>query len=138
MSSSTRPVSLAHKLELHGEIVFTVRRAPDDFADALGELGDAVWQHSLMAPLDMIVAFHTHRLQLMTEWPRLTAAMAPTGAIWVALPRPGSGVVTDLSDDVVRANVLPTGWVDDKAISMNDAWSAVRFVARTDQRRRRR
>ncbi|MCB1000253.1 MAG: hypothetical protein KDB40_13240 [Acidimicrobiales bacterium] len=129
---------LPKKLGLSGEIVFTVRRAPSGFAAQLaaeGGTGDAIWQQSLLAPIDLVIAFHTHRALLVAEWPKLTAPLAPGGGVWIACPRPGAGLDTDLTEDAVRAALLPTGWVDDKACTIDAAWSALRFVARPTTQR---
>ena len=128
---------LLKKLGLVGDIVFTVRREPSGFAGQLGDIGDAVWQRSLMAPLDVIVAFHTHRVSLQTEWPKLTAALGPDGAVWIAVPRRGAGIDTDLDDEAVRSTLRPTGWSDDKSIGIDDFWTGLRFVRQRDERHRR-
>jgi hypothetical protein len=136
MSSSGNSTSpLTRKLGIDGDQVFTVRNAPPGFAELLGDIGDAVWQQSLMAPLDVIVAFYSQRVALMKEWPKLTAPMQPAGSIWVAWPKPASGVPTDLTEDVLRARLLPTGWVDDKACAIDDTWSALQFTKRKETRR---
>jgi hypothetical protein len=130
--------TLPKKLGLGGEIVFTVRHAPAGFAEKVaadGGTGDAIWQQSLLAPLDLVIAFHARHDLLVADWPKLIAPLAPDGAVWVAWPKPTSGVDTDLTADALRAAVLPTGWVDDKACSIDDTWSALRFVRRQEQKR---
>lgn len=129
---------LPKKLGLTGEIVFTVRHAPPEFArllEADGGTGDAVWQQSLLAPLDVVVTFHTRREALVAEWPKLTAPLSPAGAVWVAWPKRTSGVDTDITEDVLRAEILPTGWVDNKVCAIDDTWSGLRFVQRKELRR---
>jgi hypothetical protein len=37
---------------------------------------------------------------------------------------------------VLRAELLPTGWVDNKVCAIDDTWSGLRFVLRQDLRRR--
>jgi hypothetical protein len=131
MSHESSASPLPRKLGLHGDIVFTVRHAPAGFADALaaaGGTGEAVWQQSLLAPLDLVVAFHTRRDHLVADWPRLTAPLAPDGALWVAYPKPGSGSVSDLDAAAVRAAAGPDRWTDDKSCSIDDTWTALRFV----------
>jgi hypothetical protein len=44
-------------------------------------------------------------------------------------------VETDLTEDVLRAMILPTGWVDNKVCAIDDTWSGLRFVKRTELRR---
>jgi hypothetical protein len=128
---------LPKKLGIGDDTVFTVRRAPADFASTLGDVGGAVWQRSLLAPLDVVVSFHTTRATLLADWPKLTAAVEPDGAVWVAWPKRTSGVATDISEDVLRELLLPTGWVDTKVCAIDATWSGLRFVQRRELRRPR-
>ena len=129
---------LPKKLGIDDDTVFTVRHAPYDFAATLGDVGGAVWQRSLLAPLDVVVAFHTKRVALTAEWPKLTAAVAPDGAVWVAWPKKTSGVPTDITEDVLREELLPTGWVDNKVCAIDATWSGLRFVLRKELRGKKR
>jgi len=54
--------------------------------------------------------------------------------VWVAWPKKTSGVPTDITEDVLRAQLLPTGWVDNKVCAIDNTWSALRFVLRKDNR----
>lgn len=122
------------KLGIVGDTVFTVRHAPDDFAETLGDYGDAVWQSTLLAPIDVVVAFFTERKTLAAEWSKLTEAAKPAGGVWVAWPKKTSGVPTDITEDVLRAQLLPTGWVDNKVCAIDSTWSGLRFVLRKENR----
>ena len=68
------------------------------------------------------------------EWERLTAAVAPTGTVWIAWPKKASKVPTDITEDVLRAELLPTGWVDNKVCAIDDTWSGLRFALRRELR----
>ncbi len=125
---------LPKKLGIVGDAVFTVRHAPADFAETLGDYGEAVWQRSLLAPIDVVVAFFTDRKKLVAEWPSLADAAQPAGGVWVAWPKKSSGVVTDITEDVLRKVLLPTGWVDNKVCAIDDTWSGLRFVLRKENR----
>jgi hypothetical protein len=135
MTSGSSGTPLPKKLGIVDDVIFTVRNAPSDFAAMLGDIGDAVWQKSLLAPIDVVVAFHRQRKALLAEWPKLTAAVQPDGAVWVAWPKQTSGVETDITDDVLRANLLKTGWVDNKVCAIDDTWTGLRFVQRKELRR---
>jgi hypothetical protein len=128
---------LPKKLGIGDDTVFTVRHAPPGFADTLGDVGGAVWQKSLLAPLDVIVSFHLARAPLLEEWPKLTDAVAPDGAVWIAWPKKASGIATDITEDVLREVLLPTGWVDNKVCAIDETWSGLRFVQRKELRRPR-
>lgn len=138
MSSAPSTSSLPKKLGITGDIVFTVRRAPQGFAaqlEADGGVGDAVWQQSLMAPLDLVIAFHTNRELLMGELARLLEPVHPDGAVWIASPKPSSGVATDITDEGLRKALSKVGWDDDKTCGIDDTWTATRFVRRKQTHR---
>ncbi len=126
--------TLTTKLGLTGDAVFTTVGEPPTFAAALGDLGDAVWQRSLLAPLDVVVVFVTARAQLAPLWPRVTKPLVPAGAAWVAWPKRTSGMTTDVTEDVLREVLLPTGWVDNKVCAIDEQWSGLRFVLRRELR----
>ena len=134
MTAGYSGTPLPKKLGIVGDAVFTVSHAPADFADTLGDYGDAVWQKSLLAPIDVVVAFFTERKALMAEWPKLTEAAKPAGGVWIAWPKKSSGVKTDITEDVLRAHLLPTGWVDNKVCAIDNTWSGLRFVLRKENR----
>ncbi len=54
--------------------------------------------------------------------------------IWVSWPKKSSGIVTDLTDVVVRDTALPLGLVDIKVCAIDDTWSGLKFVIPKDQR----
>ena len=43
-------------------------------------------------------------------------------------------VATDMTEDVVRAVALPTGWVDVKVCAVSEVWSGLRCVRRKELR----
>ena len=134
MSAGYSGTPLPKKLGIVGDAVFAVRHAPADFAETLGDYGAAVWQRSLLAPIDVVVAFFTEKKKLVAEWKTLTEAAQPAGGVWVAWPKKSSGVATDITEDVLRAVLLPTGWVDNKVCAIDDTWSGLRFVLRKENR----
>ena len=54
--------------------------------------------------------------------------------IWIAWPKKTSGVVTELTEDVVRATGLATGLVDVKVCAIDSTWSGLKFVRRLRDR----
>ena len=109
--------------------------APADFRSTLGELPLAVeWANRVRAPLDLVVSFHTKRALLVSNLKTLTAAVVPNGAIWVSWPKKSSGVATDIDENILREELLPTGWVDNKVCAIDDTWSGLRFVLRSENR----
>lgn len=126
---------LPKKLGITEGVRFAVRNAPDGFAETLGELPpQAEWRRQVRAGLDVVVAFHTRRTALVRDWPALTSAVAPNGTVWIAWPKRASTVPTDITEDVLRDEFLPTGWVDNKVCAVDATWSGLRFALRRELR----
>ncbi|MET3807485.1 hypothetical protein ABIB25_004511 [Nakamurella sp. UYEF19] len=65
------------------------------------------------------------------------AAHTTTGSLWVCWPKRASGIVTDLTDVVVRDYGLAGGRVDIKVAAIDPTWSGLKFVIRLSERRAR-
>jgi hypothetical protein len=112
-------------------------KAPKAFDRTLGKLPkDAALQAGLTgkAALDVIVVFVTRRADLEKQLASLRKRMAPAAGLWVAWPKKASGVVTDMTEDVVRDVALPTGLVDNKVCAIDETWSGLRLVIRRELR----
>jgi hypothetical protein len=109
--------------------------APEGFEQWLEPLPAGVaWKRQLRGPVDLAVAFFTRRADVTRRWPALTAAVGPSGTVWVAWPKRTSGVATDLTEDAFRELLLPSGWVDIKVAAIDETWSGLKFMLRKDLR----
>jgi hypothetical protein len=54
--------------------------------------------------------------------------------VWVCWPKRASKVATDMSEDVVRDVLLPTGLVDTKVAAVDATWSGLKLVVRKELR----
>ncbi len=127
--------SLPDKLGIGPGTRFAVKSDPPGFAATLGPLPPGAERLArVRPPLDVVLGFFTTRATLRRGWPGLTRAAAPNGAIWVAWPKRSSGVVTDLTENVLREELLPSGWVDTKVCAIDETWSALRFNLRKELR----
>ena len=127
--------ALAKKLGFKPGFAAAYVNAPDHFDALLGELPDGVKVlRRLRADLDLVVCFVTARAELERRLPRLRAALAPAGMLWIAWPKRASGVPTDMTEDVVREVALPTGLVDTKVAAIDATWSGLRLVIRKELR----
>jgi hypothetical protein len=52
----------------------------------------------------------------------------------VSWPKKASGVVTDLTENIIRDTALPLGLVDIKVCAIDETWSGLKFVIPRDQR----
>jgi hypothetical protein len=128
---------LARKLGIGEGDEVALIGAPERFEDTLGDLPDVASLHTNLADdarYDVIVAFVTQRAELEAELPRLRARMAPACGLWIAWPKRASRVPTNMSDQVIRDVVLPTGLVDNKVCAIDDTWSGLRLVIRKQNR----
>jgi hypothetical protein len=84
---------------------------------------------------DVIIAFFTSEDDLAGQIGDLATRIYPAGALWVAWPRRAAGHRSDITDNVVREHALPLGVVDVKVAAIDDDWSGLRLVWRTENRR---
>lgn len=81
----------------------------------------------------MLILFTSSRVALSRRLSRLAKLIHPDGALWIAWPT-ASGVVTDLTERVVRDAGLRHGLVDVKVAALDDVWSGLKFVFRLRNR----
>jgi hypothetical protein len=113
--------------------------APDAFLTTLGKLPDGVKVVSLgraQGPFDVMVAFFADQAAFKKQLPKLHAVLEPNGGLWIAWPKRASGIVTDMTENVVRQHALPRGLVDNKVCAIDATWSGLRLVVRLENRPR--
>jgi hypothetical protein len=86
-------------------------------------------------PFDVAVVFVRSRADLKKAFSEAAQAMTEAGGVWLAWPKKSSGIDTDVTDDVLRTVVLPTGWVDNKVCAIDETYSGLRFVKRRELRK---
>jgi hypothetical protein len=84
---------------------------------------------------DVIIAFFTRADDIAGQLDELARRIYPAGALWIAWPRRAAGHRSDITDNVIRAYALPLGLVDVKVAAIDDDWSGLRVVWRTENRR---
>ncbi|MGE0818452.1 MAG: DUF3052 domain-containing protein [Candidatus Nanopelagicales bacterium] len=111
--------------------------APDGFeATHLRPLPPEVEVHRRAgkAAYDVVLAFRTDARTLVMHLERDIARTTTPGRLWIAWPKRTSGVATDLTGDVVRAEGLAAGVVDVKVCAIDATWSGLAFVRRLADR----
>ena len=83
---------------------------------------------------DVIIAFFTSADDIAGQIDDLARRIYPAGALLLAWPRRAAGHRSDITDNVIRAHVLPIGLVDVKVAAIDDDWSGLRVVWRTKNR----
>jgi hypothetical protein len=85
-------------------------------------------------PADVVVAFFYELAALKQQIADLATRITVNGALWVAWPRRAGGHNSDITDNEVRAAVLPLGLVDVKVAALDEDWSGLKMVWRKERR----
>lgn len=111
--------------------------APDGFETTLGDLPQgavivrlpAGTGGSLDPRPDVTLWFTTRRADLESRIAEM-CSRAEKGGLWIIWPKKASGVVSDVSQAVVRQTGLAAGLVDSKVCAVDATWSGLRFTIR--------
>lgn len=126
---------LARKLGIKPGSSLGLIDAPEGFLEILEGLPDGVLvRESARGRLDVIVAFFTAGATLRRRFPALGRALVADGGLWIAWPKRGSDLATDLGVGLVREVGLANGLVDNKICAIDATWSGLRFVVRLADR----
>jgi hypothetical protein len=113
--------------------------APKKYQELLGKLPDGVeFSNQSHVNSQFIHFFVTHRSNLEKRLPQLRATLADDGILWVSWPKKSAGIVTDMTEDVIRVVALPLGLVDVKVCAVDATWSGLKLMVRREQRRLKR
>lgn len=121
---------LPKKLGIKENSVVTLLGAPDGFEDTVGKLpAGAILQRTDPDPYGVNLWFVRSRRELESKIAEM-GTFASGGGLWIAWPKKASGIVSDLSQTVVRKTGLDAGLVDFKICSIDATWSGLRFSLR--------
>ncbi|HEY5886396.1 MAG TPA: DUF3052 domain-containing protein [Acidimicrobiales bacterium] len=135
MAAGYSGTPLAQKLGIKPGHSVALLKAPDGFEATLVGLPDGVTiRTAARGTNDVLVSFHTRRVDFERRLPVLVGALDVDGGLWIAWPKKASGVPTDITEDTVREVALPIGLVDNKVCAIDDTWSGLRVVWRRELR----
>lgn len=123
----------AKKLGIKEGTVLALVSSPDGWA--IPALPDGVaLRSSLRGRFDVAVVFVRSAAELRRRGEGLARATPDDASLWIAWPRKAGGHVSDVTEDLLREVLLPTGLVDVKVAAIDDDWSGLKFVRRKDLR----
>jgi hypothetical protein len=127
---------LAQKLGITaGQRVATIG-APKGYRKLLAPLPEQVsFTAEIAANAPFVHLFVKERRILEKELKRLRRLLADAGVLWISWPKKSSGVVTDITEDVIREICLPLGFVDVKVCAVDETWSGLKLMIRRENRR---
>lgn len=83
---------------------------------------------------DFVHLFAINRSELEKQFLSLIRQLPPTAIIWISWYKKSAKMPTDITEDVIREIVLPTGWVDVKVCAVSEKWSGLKIVTRKNKR----
>jgi hypothetical protein len=86
------------------------------------------------AAVDLVHLFVEQRAVLAKQLAALRKALKPDAVLWISWPKKASKRATDITEDVIRADALPLGWVDVKVCAVDATWSGLKLVVRKELR----
>jgi len=120
---------LWQKLGLKPGLRCLVDNPPSDYA-ALTDFDLAQLTQAKAGDADFAHLFVPDRAGLDAALARTLPRMAPGGVLWISWPKKASGLFRDLTEDGIRAAVLPLGWVDTKVCAVDADWSGLKLQRR--------
>jgi hypothetical protein len=124
------------KLGYKGGTGSFVDGAPANYLSLLALPGDleVEWISRPRRGMAFVHVFVTSSASLKAKLKTYRDSIAPDGVIWVSWPKKTSGVVTDVTEDVVRKHALPIGLVDIKVCAVDEVWSGLKLMIRKEFR----
>ena len=128
--------SLIRKLGIKEGFKISVIDPPAAYWKLFGALPDQTSLGDLPsdASLDFAHAFVEDEAALERWLGELRERIVPNGMIWISWPKRSSGIQTELNGNLVRELGLKAGLVDVKVASIDETWSALKFVIRVRDR----
>lgn len=126
---------LVQKLGIKTGFAIAAIRAPANYRTLLDPLPDGVRFSTVAAKPDLIHYFCTERSRLAKDLPILRRKMRDDAMLWVSWPKKSAGVLTTVTEDVIRQSALLLGLVDTKVCAVDATWSALRLVVRVANRK---
>ncbi|SEI81585.1 hypothetical protein SAMN05518849_1011005 [Sphingobium sp. AP50] len=106
-------------------------------ASVMADIGDSgvIPLPAPQPPIDAAHIFVTDRATMEARIAALRPLLAPTGFLWISWPKKAAKVPTDITEDVIRAVILPvTDLVDVKVCAVDAIWSGLKLMIRKSAR----
>lgn len=133
MSAGYSGTPLARKLGVREGAVLALVAAPERWTVPGLPQGVTV-RSSLRGRFDVAVVFVRSAAELRRRAEPLERATADEASVWIAWPRKAGGHDSDVTENLLRELLLPTGLVDVKVAALDEDWSGLKFVRRKELR----
>jgi hypothetical protein len=123
---------LVKKLGIQPEMKVLLVNPPADYNQLLET--DIRPQVVKSGKADFVHLFAVKRSELEKQFQSLIRQLPPTAIIWISWYKKSAKMPTDITEDIIREIVLPTGWVDVKVCAVSEQWSGLKIVTRKNRR----
>lgn len=132
MTSGYSATPLAKKLSLKPGMRVWFADMPDTVRAEIDGAGlSLVHLPAPVPPIEAAHVFVTERAALEEHIVTLRPLLAPTGFLWISWPKKAAKVPTDITEDTIRAVILPsTDLVDVKVCAVDAIWSGLKVMIR--------
>ncbi|MDP7628036.1 MAG: hypothetical protein QF530_09040 [SAR202 cluster bacterium] len=129
--------TLLDKLMISKSTRLLVISAPHGYIDKItpleeGVILSTVGELAAGKPYDFVQIFVRNRLDVMELAPAAPAVLSDDGALWLSYPRRSPNLETDIDSNRGWETLLNAGWTAVSEISIDETWSAIRFVLNPD------
>jgi len=121
---------LPKKLGIKAGSMVALVDAPKDFEVTLGELPAGTEVVRRAEPGADVTLWFLRSIDDLHDGIDRMGEIAGDGRLWICWPKKTSGVVTDITQNEVRATGLATGLVDFKICAIDATWSGLCFTRR--------
>ena len=119
---------LVGKLQIKPGQSLALLHAPDGLLERLGpQLASVTLTAGAPAVTDAVLCFVTRRDDVIPRAEAAIALVRPGGLLWLAYPKGGSPVPTDLNRDKLWEAMRPSDWRPVRQVAIDATWSGLRF-----------
>ena len=120
--------TLVARLQLKAGMRVTLLNVPPGYIDLLTrELAGLDLQPPSGSATEATLLFVHNLAEANSLTPQAISAVQPNGLLWIAYPKGGSGIETDINRDILWWALEPTGWRPVRLVALDDVWSAMRL-----------
>ena len=119
---------LVRKLGIKPDATVVLVGAPTDFDETIGPLPEGA--RLVKRGRGQLTIWFVRTSRDLQRGIGRAVERAEDGPVWICWPKKASGVVTDVSEPVVRASGLGAGLVDYKICAVDETWSGLLFSKR--------
>ena len=135
MTAGYSGTPLAKKLSLKDGMSVWADCMPPSVAKEIKSTAAIKFAKTPKPPVEAAHIFVRQRDVLDCKLRLLLPLLAPNGQVWVSWPKKASGVQTDITEDTIREIALPMHLVDVKVCAVDETWSGLKLVIRSQDRK---